>query len=67
MYLAGDWYCLIVRSEKYNAADVMAALGVSILTDRVLQPILDIIVRQVRPHPGPISDNGVNHTLCYIN
>ena len=42
MYLAGDWYRLTVRPDKYNAADARAALGVSILSDLVLQPILDI-------------------------
>lgn len=42
MYLAGDWYRLIVRSGKYDPTDVRAALGVSILSDLVLQSILDI-------------------------
>jgi len=42
MYLAGDWYRLVVRPDKYDATDVRAALGVSILSDQVLQPILDI-------------------------
>ena len=42
MYLAGNWYRLRVRPGKYNPADTMAALGVSILSELILQPILDI-------------------------
>ena len=42
MYLAGNWYHLVVRPDKYNAADVRAALGVSVLSALVLEPILDI-------------------------
>ena len=42
MYLEGNWYRLVARSGKYNAADVRAALGVSILSDLILQPILGI-------------------------
>ena len=49
MYLAGDWYRLIVRPERYNAADVMAALGVSILSDLILRPILDIHDQRTDP------------------
>ena len=49
MYLAGIWYRLTVRPDKYNAADVMAALGVSILSDLVLQPILDIHDQRTDP------------------
>ncbi len=49
MYLAGDWYRLIVRPEKYNAADVMATLGVSILSDLILRPILDIHDQRTDP------------------
>ena len=49
MYLAGTWYRLTVRPDKYNAADVMAALGVSILSDLVLQPILDIHDQRTDP------------------
>ena len=40
--MAGNWYCLVVRPGKCAAADVRASLGVSILSDLVLQPILDI-------------------------
>ena len=42
MYLAGNWYRLSVRPDRYEAADVMAALGVSILSELILQRILDI-------------------------
>ena len=42
MYLAGNWYRLRVRQDKYNPADTMAALCVSILSDLILKPILDI-------------------------
>ena len=49
MYLAGAWYRLIVRPEQYAAADVMAALGVSILSDLILQPILDVHDQRTDP------------------
>ena len=49
MYLAGDWYRLTVRPERYNAADVMAALAVSILSDLILRPILDIHDQRTDP------------------
>lgn len=42
MYLAGNWYRLVVRPGRVDATDARAALGVSILSDLVLQPILDI-------------------------
>ena len=42
MYLAGNWYRLVVRPGRYDAADARASLGVSILSDLVLQRILDI-------------------------
>ena len=82
MYLAGNWYSLIVRPEKYDAADAMAALGVSILTDRVLQPILDIHDQRTDPRiafvggaRGPAElqgrvDNGemaAAFTLCPVS
>ena len=49
MYLAGDWYRLVVRPEKYDAADVMAALGVTILSELILQPVLDIHDQRTDP------------------
>ncbi len=42
MYLAGNWYRLVVKPGRYDAADARASLGVSILSDLVLQRILDI-------------------------
>ena len=42
MYLAGNWYRLIVQADKYADGDVIAVLGVSVLSDQILQPILDI-------------------------
>lgn len=42
MYLAGAWYRLAVQPDKYNGADTRAALGVSILSDLILQPVLGI-------------------------
>ena len=42
MYLAGNWYRLVARPDKYDATDTRAALGVSVLSDLVLQPILHI-------------------------
>ena len=49
MYLAGDWYRLTVRPDKHKAPDVMAALGVSILSDLILQPVLDIHDQRTDP------------------
>ena len=42
MYLAGNWYRLVVKPGRYDATDARASLGVSILSDLVLQRILDI-------------------------
>lgn len=42
MYLAGRWYRLSARPGTYDSADIMAALGVSILSNLILEPILDI-------------------------
>ena len=42
MYLAGNWYRLVVRPGRVDATDARAALGVSILSDLILEPILDI-------------------------
>ena len=49
MYLAGSWYSLKARPGTYDAADVMAALGVSILSDLILQPILGIADQRTDP------------------
>ncbi|MDT8401532.1 MAG: DUF1015 family protein [Bacteroidales bacterium] len=42
MYLEGEWYRLEAREHVYDDADPIAALDVTILTQRVLSPILDI-------------------------
>ena len=49
MYRAGNWYRLSARPDKYKAADAMAALGVSILSDLILQPILNINDQRTDP------------------
>ena len=42
MYLEGSWYHLRARTEIINEADTVSRLDVSILQDRVLNPILGI-------------------------
>ena len=42
MYLDGQWYTLNLRSEVTLSQGIVAALDVSILQDRVLDPILGI-------------------------
>jgi uncharacterized protein (DUF1015 family) len=42
MYLAGKWYSLAARSETYDDKDPIGGLDVTILTNQVLKPILDI-------------------------
>lgn len=42
MYLEGRWYLLRPRTEIIPEGDVVGQLDVSILTDRLLQPILGI-------------------------
>jgi len=42
MYLAGRWYLLVAGSEVVDGADPISRLDVSILYDRILQPILGI-------------------------
>ena len=49
MYLAGIWYRLSARPDAYTAADTMAALGVSMLSDLILEPILDIRDQRADP------------------
>ena len=49
LYLAGNWLRLIARPDKLNSADVLAALGVSILSDLILQPILGIHDQRTDP------------------
>ncbi|NLK53366.1 MAG: DUF1015 domain-containing protein, partial [Bacteroidales bacterium] len=42
MYLGGRWYCLVARPETYDDNDPIGSLDVTILTNQVLMPILDI-------------------------
>lgn len=42
MYLPGQWYRLAMRGELIPAADPVARLDVSLLSDRVLGPLLGI-------------------------
>ena len=49
MYLAGAWYRLNARPGTYNPDDIMSALGVSILSDLVLEPILGIRDQRTDP------------------
>lgn len=43
MYLAGKWYSLQAKDGTYNDSDPIGVLDVTILTERVLTPILDIV------------------------
>jgi len=42
MYLNGKWYSLTARPGTYNDADPIGVLDVTILTEKVLKPLLDI-------------------------
>ncbi len=42
MYLEGEWYSLTAREGTYNDTDPIGVLDVTILTDQVLAPFLDI-------------------------
>ena len=42
MYCAGSWYLLKAKPETYEDSDVVGQLDVSILQNRVLQPLLGI-------------------------
>ncbi|MGM0666152.1 MAG: DUF1015 domain-containing protein [Bacteroidota bacterium] len=42
MYLEGKWYKLEAKEEVYDDSDPIASLDVTILTEQVLSPILDI-------------------------
>ncbi len=42
MYLAGDWYRLIAKEGTYDDNDPIGVLDVTILSNQVLEPILDI-------------------------
>lgn len=42
LYLSGKWYSLTAKKGTYNDADPIGVLDVTILTDSVLKPIIDI-------------------------
>jgi len=42
MYLNGRWYSLTAKSSTYNDNDPIGVLDVTILTNEVLEPLLDI-------------------------
>ena len=49
MYLTGVWYRLSAQPGTYEPHDTMAALGVSILSDLVLEPVLGISDQRTDP------------------
>ena len=42
MYLAGEWYALTAKPGMYNDHDAIGVLDVTILSDKVLKPLLNI-------------------------
>jgi uncharacterized protein (DUF1015 family) len=42
MYLEGNWYSLTAKTSTYNDTDPIGVLDVTILTNQILSPILDI-------------------------
>jgi uncharacterized protein (DUF1015 family) len=42
MYLDGKWYSLTAKEDTYNDTDPIGVLDVTILTNQILSPILDI-------------------------
>ncbi|MCI0523370.1 MAG: DUF1015 domain-containing protein, partial [Bacteroidales bacterium] len=42
MYLEGRWYSLTAKKGTYNDSDPIGILDVTVLTEKVLGPILDI-------------------------
>jgi len=42
MYLEGEWYCLTAREGTFDDKDPIGGLDVTILSDQILAPILDI-------------------------
>lgn len=42
LYLGGNWYSLIAKPETYDDSDPISVLDVTILSNQVLEPILDI-------------------------
>jgi len=42
MYLEGDWYALMAKPGMYNDQDAIGVLDVTILSEKVLKPLLNI-------------------------
>lgn len=42
MYLAGNWYKLLIKEDHFDFVDPVSALDAAILTDHILAPLLDI-------------------------
>jgi uncharacterized protein (DUF1015 family) len=42
MYLAGEWYSLVAKPGTYNDHDAIGVLDVTILSEKVLKPLLNI-------------------------
>ena len=42
MYIDGEWYSLTAREGTYDDADPIGVLDVTVLSERVLSPVLDI-------------------------
>jgi uncharacterized protein (DUF1015 family) len=42
MYVSGSWYRLIPKADKYRQDHAVQSLDTAILTDLLLEPILDI-------------------------
>ena len=42
MYLAGEWYSLVAKPGTYNDSDAIGVLDVTILSEQVLKPLLNI-------------------------
>jgi uncharacterized protein (DUF1015 family) len=60
VYVEGDWYHLKAYPDVYEKRDVVGALDVSILQDKVLAPVLGIKDPRTSPR---ISFVGGSHTL----
>ncbi len=43
MYLRGEWYSLTAKPGTYNDADPIGCLDVTVLSDQILAPVLDIV------------------------
>ncbi len=43
MYLEGNWYQLLAKPHTYDDADPIKALDVTILSESILKPVLNIV------------------------